>query len=109
MIWLTIIAATLTRRAGEHIAITGIINPGPRLRTAVGVLASTTVLLVLATLGVQGVLMVLKTTQQISPALGIKMSWVFASVPVGVILMLVALALRHWVPQRTGFDDREGS
>ena len=94
MIWLTFIAAALATRKGQHIALIGIINPNPRWRLILNVLTSVSVVVVLVVLGVQGWLMVLKTVRQISPALGIQMSWVFASVPTAVVLMIAGQNLR---------------
>ena len=45
----------------------------------------------MATMIVQGVEMVQRTSQQLSPAMEISMSWVYLSIPIGCLFMMLQM------------------
>lgn len=93
MIWLAMLAAALAAREGQHIALSDLI---PLPRSAKLVVSAITVLVVAATLWVlieQGWLLTERTGRQLSPTLRLKMSWIYAAIPVGSALMVVGLVL----------------
>jgi len=93
MIWLAMLAAALAAREGQHIAL-GDLIPLPRpVRLVVNAITIFFVALTLWVLIDQGWLLTERTGRQLSATLRIKMSWVYASIPVGSALMIVGLVL----------------
>ena len=94
MIWMALIAASISMKRREHVSMNLLINPLPAvIKRIVGTLTSLAVAFFLLVLTREGITMVLSARSQISPALGISMFWPLLSVPLSGILMLAQLFL----------------
>ena len=94
MIWMALIAASISMKRREHVSMNLLINPLPAvIKRIVGTLTSLAVAFFLLVLTREGITMVLSARSQISPALGIPMFWPLVSVPLSGILMLAQLFL----------------
>jgi TRAP-type C4-dicarboxylate transport system permease small subunit len=100
MLWLTFVAAPLALPAGGHVAVE--ILPGALPRRARHALVAATLAVVAVLAGWlvwYGAAFAWNGRLQVSPTVGeISMTWIFASMPVGALLILltaVELTLRH--------------
>lgn len=94
MIWMALIAASISMKRREHVSMNLLINPLPAvIKRIVGTLTSLAVAFFLLVLTREGITMVISARSQISPALGISMFWPLLSVPLSGILMLAQLFL----------------
>lgn len=93
MVWLAMLAAGLAAREGQHIAL-GDLFPFPRrVKLIVSAVTTVVVAVTLWILIEQGWAMTERTARQLSPALRLKMSWVYAAIPVGAAMMVAGLVL----------------
>jgi TRAP-type C4-dicarboxylate transport system, small permease component len=92
-VWLTFIAAGMGVRERIHIGIDALVNILPRpLQKAAATIVSITIVAFGAYLISTGIDLTLGTHSQASPALGIPMSYIYASIPVmGVLLVCFGL------------------
>ena len=94
MIWMALIAASISMKRREHVSMNLLINPLPTIiKRIVGTMTSLAVAFFLWILTREGISMVLSARSQISPALGISMFWPLLSVPLSGMLMLAQLFL----------------
>lgn len=93
MVWQAMLAAALCMQKGLHLALLPVEALPGRLRSiarVVGVLAAAALLAVLFWYSWD---LASRSVRQTTPGLGLSMSWVYASLPVGFALMLVGLGL----------------
>lgn len=102
--WISLVGAALSVRMRGHFGVDFFLRKLPaRGRRAMELLIYCSMGTVMAVLVFQGVLLVLKTAAQRSPAMEISMGWAYACVPVGAALMfihLVSILLRETVKRR---------
>lgn len=92
MVWTVFIGAALGARHGVHVGIEAIVNLfPPKLTRAMYLVAGVISLAFCVLLSIYGYIVVqnIAATGQISPAMEIPMTWVYAAAPVGGILMAV--------------------
>ena len=97
-VWLSILGATLALQKKGHFGLDFFykILPNPLrrfMKFPIYLLMGTVIFVILF----QGIILVQKTALQESPAMGISMSWAYASLPVGGALMaihLIAISLK---------------
>lgn len=95
MIWIGLLGASISMRRGEHMRVDFLVKSLPKkIQLAADLLVALAICYFLYILTVQGGSMVVNSWTQVSPALGIPMSWPLASVPLSGGLMLVQLLLR---------------
>lgn len=88
MIWLTFLGAAFSFQYGAHIGITLITNKVPRkLQAVLQIIVALLCIILFTVLMVKGYELVMKSTTQVSPALGIPMNYVYMVIPVSGFLM----------------------
>lgn len=88
MIWLTFLGAAFSFQYGAHIGITLITNKIPRkLQALLQIIVAFLCIILFTVLMVKGYELVMKSTTQVSPALGIPMNYVYMVIPVSGFLM----------------------
>lgn len=88
MIWLTFLGAAFSFQYGAHIGITLITNKIPRkLAAVVQVIVCLLCVSLFSILIVQGYDLVMRSTTQVSPALGLPMNYVYTIIPISGLLM----------------------
>jgi len=93
MIWLAMLAAALAAREGQHIGLGDLIPLPRRTKLVVNAIIILFVAITLWVLVDQGWALTERTGRQLSATLRLKMSWVYAAIPVGAALMVVGLIL----------------
>ncbi len=97
MVWTCFLGASLATKHGEHIVVDFVVTIAPpRLSRGLELISLVIVTLVLAMLVWQGVLLVDRTREVTTIALGIPTMYLYAAVPVSAALMLIH-NLRHLV------------
>jgi TRAP-type C4-dicarboxylate transport system permease small subunit len=99
-VWLSILGATLGLQKQGHFSLDLFFRMLPKqgqwlMRLLIHLLMGMVVLVLI----VYGITLVQKTVLQESPAMGISMSWAYASLPVGAALMaihLLVIFLKDW-------------
>lgn len=95
MIWATCLAIGIGIYRRSHIGITFVLDKLPAiLKKWVMLVSDIFVFVFLAVFTAKGICMAVDGMAQVSPLLGIKMTWVLAAVPVGGGLCLFQLAFR---------------
>jgi TRAP-type C4-dicarboxylate transport system permease small subunit len=95
MIWMALVAASISMKRHEHVGVGFILERLPMpIGRAVKILTDLAVAFFLVVLTYQGWIMALDARVQVSPALGIPMFWPLLSVPISGFFMLVQLVLR---------------
>ncbi|MDR7867343.1 MAG: TRAP transporter small permease [Sporomusaceae bacterium] len=90
LVWGTFFAATLAYKRGNHIAITFVIEAFPQKIHALFVTISYLLSLVFfATAAYFGVEMIQMQVFQISPAMSIPMKYIYYSIPISMIIMML--------------------
>lgn len=95
-VWITLIGAATAVRANGHFGLDIARRFFPRLRSVLGILTMSIVAIFLAILLYTGVNETRQAALQISPALQVRMHWVYLAIPVGAALALWHV-LAHWV------------
>ena len=94
MVWLAMIASALCARLGQHIAVKGLIVPMPeRVRKLMHGAAIIVIAAVLIVIAYHSWDRTVRSSRQTTPGLGLSMSYAYASVPTGSILMIFGLAI----------------
>lgn len=109
-VWLTFLGAALAYRLGAHIAVDLLAEylerrAGVRAGQVLALAIQAVVVAFLAALLVGGVGLVRGTTHQVTPGLGISMSWVYLAIPVGSAVMILSAAgkaFAAWRQRRSG-------
>ena len=90
LVWGTFFGATLAYKRGNHIAVTFIIDFFPtRLRVWFNVFTYLLSLVFFIVVAKQGLTMISMQVFQISPALGLPMSYVYWSIPLSLAIMII--------------------
>jgi len=94
-VWVIMLSASLCLRRGSHLAV-DYLGPGlpPRLRRGLEWLSGILIMIFAAVVMVHGGRLMLAGRFQVSPALGLRMSLVYAVIPLSGGLMLLEAALR---------------
>ena len=91
-VWTVFLGLPVVAKRGGHMAVTALSG---RLKGAAARTMSIAAYLVgiafMATMIVQGVEMVQRTSQQLSPAMEISMSWVYLAIPIGCLFMMLQM------------------
>ena len=91
-VWTVFLGLPVVAKRGGHMAVTALSG---RLKGAAARTMSIAAYLVgiafMATMIIQGVEMVQRTSQQLSPAMEISMSWVYLSIPIGCLFMMLQM------------------
>ena len=91
-VWTVFLGLPVVAKRGGHMAVTALSG---RLKGAAARAMSIAAYLVgiafMATMIVQGVEMVQRTSQQLSPAMEISMSWVYLAIPIGCLFMMLQM------------------
>ena len=91
-VWTVFLGLPVVAKRGGHMAVTALSG---RLKGAAARTMSVAAYLVgiafMATMIIQGVEMVQRTSQQLSPAMEISMSWVYLSIPIGCLFMMLQM------------------
>ncbi len=91
-VWLSILGATLALQKRGHFGLDVLFRIFPKqLKSYMAVLICFLMGIVIFVIFVEGMTLVRKTALQDSPAMGIPMSWAYASLPVGGALMGIHL------------------
>lgn len=94
IVWLTMIGAAACLRGGSHIAVTVLVHAaGPRLQQVLLAIRDVCILLTAGVLAWSGTRYAILNGEQDSPALEIPMTWAYASLAVGALLIALQLAL----------------
>lgn len=94
IVWLTMLGAGACLRGGGHIAVTVLLNAvGSRARTALLWLRDACILMTAGVLAWSGTRYAVLNGAQDSAALEIPMSWAYASLAVGAVLLAMQLTL----------------
>ncbi len=95
MVWMALIAASISLKRREHIGIDMVINRlKPGLKKVIVLIVKLLIAYFLYILTREGITMALKARSQISPALKISMFWPLLSVPLAGITTLIQLILQ---------------
>ncbi len=107
MIWMALIAASITMKRREHVRMQLLVNMlPPVLKKIVETATSLAVAYFLFILTREGIVMALSARGQTSPALGIPMFWPLLAVPLSgglTLLQLILLLVADWTA-----DSRSG-
>ncbi len=91
-VWTVFLGLPVVAKRGGHMAVTALSG---RLKGAAARTMSVAAYLVgiafMATMIIQGVEMVQRTSQQLSPAMEISMSWVYLAIPIGSFFMMLQM------------------
>jgi TRAP-type C4-dicarboxylate transport system permease small subunit len=94
MIWMALIAASISMKRREHVSMMILVDKLPLLiKKIAGSMTSLAVAYFLYVLTREGIIMVLSARSQVSPALGISMFWPLLCVPLSGVLTLAQLIL----------------
>ncbi len=103
MVWLCFLGASVVTKHKEHIVIDFFIALSPRrLVQVMEIVCIVTIIGVLVILFWQGILLVERTQEVTTIALGIPTMYMYAAIPVSAVLMLIqnvrllAAAIRNW-------------
>jgi len=103
MVWLCFLGASVVTKHKEHIVIDFFIALSPRrLVQAMEIACTVVIICVLAILFWQGILLVQRTQEVTTIALGIPTMYMYAAIPVSAVLMLIQnfrllwAAIRNW-------------
>ena len=105
MVWLAMLATALCARLGQHIALSDLIPLPAKVKLVVNAAGLVVVFIVLCVLTYHALSLTGRASRQTTPGLGLSMSYAYASIPTGSILMIVGLAL-GWI--RAALDLRSG-
>lgn len=114
-IWITFLGASIASRRAAHIGMDSLVKLlNPRWQRYAGIAGDLVVALFLVVMVVSGWGLTKATTDQPSPALDLSMSWVYLSIPLGGIAMLVVLlgdigAKIRWSAARVTLARREAT
>ncbi|MDT8902060.1 TRAP transporter small permease [Anaeroselena agilis] len=90
LVWGTFFAATLAYKRGNHIAITFVIDAFPkRIRALFVTLSYLLSLVFFAAAANYGIEMISLQVFQISPAMGIPMKYIYYSIPISMVIMMI--------------------
>ncbi len=90
LVWGTFFAATMAYKRGNHIAITFVIEALPKKIHALFVILSYLLSLVFfAAAGYYGIEMIQMQVFQISPAMSIPMKYIYYSIPISMLIMML--------------------
>ena len=90
LVWGTFFGATLAYKRGNHIAVTFIIDFFPtRLRVWFNIFTYLLSLVFFIVVAKQGLTMINMQVFQISPALGLPMSYIYWSIPLSLVIMML--------------------
>lgn len=90
LVWGTFFGATLAYKRGNHIAVTFIIDFFPaKLRVWFNIFTYLLSLVFFVVTAQQGLNMIKMQVFQISPALGLPMKYVYWSIPISLIIMII--------------------
>jgi TRAP-type C4-dicarboxylate transport system permease small subunit len=90
LVWGTFFAATMAYKRGNHIAITFVIEALPKKIHALFVIISYLLSLVFfATAAYYGIEMIQMQVFQISPAMSIPMKYIYYSIPISMLIMML--------------------
>ena len=90
LIWSSLMGAGVAMKRGQHIAVTILVERLPAgLRRVSSLIATLSILLLLAVMLWGGIELVIVTRFQISPALRIPMAIPYSAIPIGSAIMLV--------------------
>jgi len=99
-VWLSILGAALGLQKRGHFGLDVFFRMFPkRIKQSMGFFIYLLMGIVIFVILVQGITLVQKTASQESPAMGISMSWAYACLPVGGVLMaihLMVIFLKDW-------------
>ena len=91
-VWTVFLGLPVVAKRGGHMAVTALSG---RLKGAAARVMSIAAHLIgivfMATMIIQGVEMVQRTSQQLSPAMEISMSWVYLAIPIGCLFMMLQM------------------
>lgn len=105
MIWMALIAASISMKRREHVSMRILVNQLPAgPRKMIDTLTSLAVGYFLFVLTDQGITMVVSARTQVSPALGISMFWPLLSVPLAGALTLAQLVLNLTIDWTGGLE-----
>lgn len=93
MIWLAMLACGLCARLGQHIALTDLLPFKPRTRMIVAAFSTVFTIVVVAVLLWYSWELAARVSRQTSSSLGVSMSYIYAAIPVGSLLMIVGMVL----------------
>lgn len=95
MIWMALIAASISLKRREHVGVEVVINKlPPGIKKVVVLIRDLLIAYFLYILTVEGFAMAIKAKSQVSPALNISMFWPLLSIPLTGLLTLLQLILR---------------
>lgn len=101
-VWMSFLGAAAGVKRHGHFGVSLVLNRLPaRLRSAVGVLNTLGMMLFAGILVAKGLTMVRLSTRQLSPAMEIPVSYLYAPIPISGVLMILYL-LPHLVRQLRG-------
>lgn len=109
-IWSNLLGAALCTQKGSHATVTAITDILPeKMQTVLKIAVNIIIILVAYVLVRYGIKVVLSTRQQLSPALRISMSYVYAAAPVSGVLILFysAVHLAEHVAKLAGKGDKQ--
>ena len=104
-VWIILLASPLCIRKGSHLAVDYFShNLSPTIRSRLDILIGLLIIFYVAVVTLFGVQLMVVGRFQISPAIGIPMSVVYAVLPLSGALMFIESVLRTWqlVKQRGG-------
>lgn len=93
MVWLAMLASALCSRAGLHLALINADLLSPRYATPLRLLGGLAAATILVILFWHSLDLTSRSVRQTTPGLGLSMSWVYASLPIGFGLMILGLIL----------------
>ena len=91
-VWTVFLGLPVVAKRGGHMAVTALSGrlKGTAART-MSIAAYLVGIVFMATMIIQGFEMVQRTSQQLSPAMEISMSWVYLSIPIGCLFMMLQM------------------
>lgn len=106
-IWMIMLGGAIAMRSKSHLAI-DILTASfpPKVKRAVGVVVYVIVIVFFLIVTVFGAQLVVKTASQLSPAMSINMSMVYAALPVGGCLILME-SIINLIESLTQKDERK--
>ncbi len=93
MVWMAMLAAALCSRSGQHIALMGSVPLPGRLKLALQILATLLTCAILGILFYHSWDLMQRAARQTTPGLGLSMSYIYASLPTGIGLMIIGQLL----------------
>lgn len=91
-VWTVFLGLPVVAKRGGHMAVTALSGrlKGTAART-MSIAAYLVGIVFMATMIIQGFEMVQRTSQQLSPAMEISMSWVYLAIPIGCLFMMLQM------------------